>query len=198
LNTTTKVWVSYILVTKTYNANKNLISSVSQGYDITTSAWKNTISHTYTYDANNNNLTDWLKTWSAGGAWDNTELDTYTYDSDNNIVSEVYQDWSVTGSNWLNSDSAHYYYTKKNGPNSGIASIYKSENNLNIYPNPASQAIHINFNGTISDRLTIINMLGEVVYSQNYIANQTIDLTGFAKGIYIVKVGKQTQKLIIE
>jgi hypothetical protein len=197
-NGTTKVWISYILITKTYDGNNNLISNLSQSFDITTNAWKNSTSNTYNYDANKNKLTDWHKTWNAGGTWDNTELDTYTYDSDNNIVSELYQDWSLLNKNWLNTDSAHYYYTKKNGPNTGIATIYKSENNLNIYPNPASQFVNINFNAAVSDHLTLINILGEVVYSQNYIANQSIDLTGFTKGIYIVKVGNQTQKLIIE
>ncbi|MBI3232545.1 MAG: T9SS type A sorting domain-containing protein [Bacteroidetes bacterium] len=198
-NGSTSAWVSYILVTYTYDANKNQTSSLFQSWDTQSSSWKNTYSHTFTYDLNKNMLTDLFKTYNVGGTWDNTELDTYTYDADNNQLSEVYQDWVIASGNWLNTDSSHYYYTKKNtNPNNGVALLNVANKELNIYPNPATNIATINFETTSKEILTIVNLLGEQVYTQSYIANQTIDLSSFSKGIYIVKVGTAVGKLVVE
>jgi len=198
-NGSSSAWVSYILVTNTYDVNKNLISYLSQSWDAQSSSWKNTYLYTYTYDMNKNMLTNLFKTYNTGGTWDNTELDTYTYDVDNNRLSETYQEWVKGSSSWLNTDSAYYYYTKKNtNPNNGIALLNDVKKELNIYPNPASKIVTVNYESPSRESLTIVNLLGEQVYTQTYTPNQTIDLTGFSKGIYIVKVGTAVSKLVVE
>ena len=73
---------------------------------------------------------------------------------------------------------------------------------IKIAPNPATNFIKIdidNFNLNQQYSCTIINVLGECVYAsiiKN--ANNSIDVSHFAKGIYYVKVNEAMVKLIVE
>ena len=77
-----------------------------------------------------------------------------------------------------------------------------SENNsLNIYPNPNNGefTINANFNETQNIKLDIVDMYGRVIYSDNYnnnIVNQNIDVKGFAKGIYYVRLTTDNNSMV--
>ncbi len=81
------------------------------------------------------------------------------------------------------------------------------QNQLNIYPNPASTSINIKVKNA-DDNLTIeiIDLQGIVVFSNNYRVMQneviTINISSFANGIYIVKLNGEnnfgTVKMIKE
>ncbi len=82
--------------------------------------------------------------------------------------------------------------------------IQHSSSRITIYPNPAKDIVTISSKEKIKE-LSIINQLGQVVYSNSLNNNQssTINIQGFAKGLYIVKIitikGELiTEKLIIE
>ena len=74
-------------------------------------------------------------------------------------------------------------------------------NQINIYPNPAKNEIHISNIDAVSTEIRIFNVLGKQVFYQPKITEKTIDISSFNKGIYIVKLdvdGKtKTQKLVI-
>ncbi|MDP9956303.1 hypothetical protein J2X97_001940 [Epilithonimonas hungarica] len=80
------------------------------------------------------------------------------------------------------------------------------KNSISIYPNPASDKITISLNNQPLKEsfVSIIDMTGKVVYSQNINnANKlTIDVRGFSKGNYIVTIQNQkqnhSQKIIIK
>ncbi|MBN9484905.1 MAG: hypothetical protein BGO70_05705 [Bacteroidetes bacterium 43-93] len=79
----------------------------------------------------------------------------------------------------------------------GITVIEKEV--LSIYPNPAKDRVIINMNNpaeTKSD-LTIFNMNGQKLYQQSFNGNHTeVDLKGWAKGIYFIKIENENLRLI--
>ena len=82
-------------------------------------------------------------------------------------------------------------------------------NNLNIYPNPANQTVHISFdviNKTNDIQIKMYDLSGREVYSKTFEAthqfNHTINVDDYARGIYFVRIdnGNQNaaQKLILK
>src|SRR6185436_14561593 len=60
---------------------------------------------------------------------------------------------------------------------------------LQLYPNPAEQSIAISHPSLSKGEIKILNMLGEEVFSQySLLTPYSIDVSGFAKGIYLVEV----------
>ena len=87
------------------------------------------------------------------------------------------------------------------------------ENNVlkgdfNVYPNPNNGIFTIEFNNVKSDDylLTVTNVLGQEVYTSSITSNglnsETVDLTEFDKGIYILEISNDnatiSEKIIIE
>jgi hypothetical protein len=73
--------------------------------------------------------------------------------------------------------------------------IQESEMLLSVFPNPTSDVIHINHSG--SNFLELINVTGKVVFQTQFVDQTQIDVTAINKGIYFVKVGNNTQRIII-
>ena len=76
-----------------------------------------------------------------------------------------------------------------------------SENNslesMRVYPNPASDVVNIQSMNT-SGKIEVINIHGQLVYSTESIDQLTrIDVSGFQKGIYFIRIGNETQRLIV-
>lgn len=61
---------------------------------------------------------------------------------------------------------------------------------VNIFPNPSTGIINVNFDEATS--ITVENILGSLVYKENLqnngVKSRSIDLTNFANGIYVVNV----------
>jgi hypothetical protein len=81
---------------------------------------------------------------------------------------------------------------------SGATSIDEGETELvSIYPNPANNSVNIETSS--KSPLTVFNLLGKVIYSDNQNSEITsIDVSDWDKGIYLVQVGITTKKLIID
>jgi len=83
--------------------------------------------------------------------------------------------------------------------NSGLTS--QSDNHFTIYPNPATDNLHINTYGKPINKIQLIDLTGKVIFSSNY-STESIDISGFDGGIYFVKSytenGVYTSKVIIE
>lgn len=84
----------------------------------------------------------------------------------------------------------------------GVEQIVK-QNQIEVYPNPASQYLNIKTEDkTVIENITIMNSLGAVVYN-NHIFTGSIDVSGFSNGVYIViidfGIGKrQIEKIMIK
>ena len=75
----------------------------------------------------------------------------------------------------------------------------------NLSPNPANESVFIAFSKTQTDEtpLRITDVTGKVVFENTYQTPQgqneiIIDVHEFSSGIYIVYLGGQSKKLIIE
>lgn len=70
---------------------------------------------------------------------------------------------------------------------------------IQVYPNPADDLVNIkidaNFNAI---SLLIFNMLGEEVYSSNPKANQSVDVSRWEKGVYIITIASQNENKIVK
>jgi len=67
------------------------------------------------------------------------------------------------------------------------------ENSINLFPNPSNGIVNIDFNGNVANnpQVKVFNQLGQLVFTQNNTtatANLSLDLSGFAKGIYSVNI----------
>jgi hypothetical protein len=74
---------------------------------------------------------------------------------------------------------------------------------MEIYPNPVSAELNIKTTGEIISRVTIIDVLGQIVYHQALASSAlSIDVSSFAPGIYVLEAettsGIMTRKFIRE
>ncbi len=77
---------------------------------------------------------------------------------------------------------------------SGIESI-ANNNSISIYPNPAKESVTIEGKGEI----TITNSLGQIVKEiKDNNVYRTLNIKDFERGVYYIKVGNTTQKLVVE
>ena len=123
---------------------------------------------------------------------------------------------SLTGHNSPNSATYHYFFynikMKENCISDFaeatavfmIPSIFEDviHNNFSIYPNPATNLINISSNESI-ESIDIYDLKGGIIFSQSKNKkNTSIDVSNFAKGIYVVKVvsmkNSNLQQLIIQ
>ncbi len=72
--------------------------------------------------------------------------------------------------------------------------------NLTMYPNPTKGKFSVltQLSTTNSELLTIFNAQGSVVYSQKIVSENTQINANLIKGIYLVKVGNVSKKLVVE
>ena len=82
-----------------------------------------------------------------------------------------------------------------------------AEYDINIYPNPSKGLISIELKDFVHKDLCIeiTNMYGEIIYNKQLVSlnkKETIDLSGHAKGLYLIKVFNdkilKTKKMVLE
>jgi hypothetical protein len=110
--------------------------------------------------------------------------------------------YSITGTN-SSSCSASAQLVQNVSICTSINQWSKAGAEYNLYPNPASSFIVIDNVNSDKNEIRIVNALGAVVISEkNYSSSRNIDVSGLAKGIYIVQIYSDNKtclkKLIIE
>lgn len=83
---------------------------------------------------------------------------------------------------------------KINGYAAGISEL--AEGKTNIYPNPASNKLHITTSNASVNEFRILDMLGSIVKVENFSSNATVDLSGFNNGLYIIQFSSSEGKMI--
>lgn len=73
---------------------------------------------------------------------------------------------------------------------------------LSIAPNPASNNVKVTLDGTESAQVRMVDVLGNVVYSEQVAGSKNIDVSGFKNGVYFVTIegnGRKTvtKKLVV-
>lgn len=110
-----------------------------------------------------------------------------------------YQASHSSNSCYLTSDSCNY------GCFTGGIESYANNNYFTIYPNPASASLNLKMSQYTSESMVAIeihNVLGEKVYENNYqigsLAHYQIDVSILPTGIYFVRLGNSTQKVVVQ
>jgi len=96
---------------------------------------------------------------------------------------------------------------KSNGTSIGIDEK-EIVNQFSLFPNPAENNVKISFNvNTLQNiQLSLIDVVGNSIYTENIsnfigVYDKTIDLSGFAEGLYVVRIktdlGTYNKKLVI-
>ena len=79
------------------------------------------------------------------------------------------------------------FIAKSNISLNGINEIFKS-NTVHIYPNPAKDNLTIETNSTKEQRLEIINLLGQTVYTSSINKKAIVNTSAYPCGVYIIKL----------
>jgi len=91
----------------------------------------------------------------------------------------------------------------------GVNNFDNNKLNLNIFPNPASQTVHLYFENKVNETVNVqfVNAQGQVVKTQMIHAKtgenrQDFDISSLSKGVYFVKINTSTslgmKKLTVE
>ncbi len=84
---------------------------------------------------------------------------------------------------------------------SGYVSVaeWSSHDEIKLYPNPANSHFFIDFGQEGQHNVLIYNIQGQLVYSNTFIGSQKeILLTGWADGMYLVRMDDQIGKLLLK
>ena len=97
-----------------------------------------------------------------------------------------------------------YAYISDNGlgvwrrPLSDFAGIeeYTVNNKVSIYPNPAKDNLTIETNLNIEQRLEILNLIGQTIYTNIINKKATVNTSAFANGVYILKLSSDKETVV--
>lgn len=190
-------WLNYSRSTNTYTTvnNKKMVSTVLE--EVFENEWINDWKDTYSYN-NDGTIKDNLsEEWNTElKTWENYSKDMVTY-SNGKMYQIVSQDWNKTGSKWDNDSRITFGYL-----GTGIdPQISEADDLVRVYPNPFTDVVNIENEGSLNGRYNLYNTNGQIVHSAN--ADKTrmrLNLNSLEKGTYFLKTmtvkGEQVIKLI--
>ena len=88
----------------------------------------------------------------------------------------------------------------RNGNITGTSGIKEItvQNDILVYPNPTKEYLTIVTNSNKEQRLEIVNLIGQTVYTSNINKKTTINTSVFANGIYILKLSSDKEKTVVK
>ncbi|MEI7677061.1 MAG: T9SS type A sorting domain-containing protein, partial [Bacteroidales bacterium] len=114
------------------------------------------------------------------------------YNSKGAIIGAVNQDYNVLA------NEEYYVLVSNSSCVSEPSNIIKITNtaihspamleSIKMYPNPVRNELKIDFDGETD--ISIVNLMGQVVYSANLIKNVVVQTSTLPSGVYLVKFGK--------
>jgi hypothetical protein len=78
----------------------------------------------------------------------------------------------------------------------GVTTFGQNENNLTLYPNPASDLIKIGANGNDAMEVKMYTLTGQLVQQGKYFPNEAIDISALSGGIYLIQADGVTFKFV--
>ena len=165
----------------------------------------------FTYDSNDNLIENLVEKWQ-NNSWVNEVKYTYTYYPNGFSNSGMYENW--INSNWVLSkclvdlfcDENIIYniseakYEVRIHSNTNYINKDKIDLNSSLFPNPATNSLTLNLSQLQqlqNASLSIYDIQGKQLLQQSLTEQQTqINISSFAKGIYIVKL--QTDEVTLQ
>ncbi len=163
--------------------------------------WGNYDAFVAKYDSNGN----FIDAIGAGGSfWNDCVYGICTDNSGNTFVTGNF--FSNNTNTYFGSDTligtGVYVFVSKIDLNvtTAIKEIKNNSFKINIYPNPATDQITIEFNASKQNALIEVrNVLGEILYSEKLKSNtlsQSINVSEFSNGVYFVTLQSDKQKVV--
>lgn len=78
----------------------------------------------------------------------------------------------------------------------GVTTFGQNENNLTLYPNPASDLIKIGANSNDVMEVKMYTLTGQLVQQGKYFPNEAIDISALSVGIYLIQANGVTFKFV--
>ena len=183
---------TYQVGTHTYSTAGTYVDSLSafSGCDsiITTNLTVNPIPPTPTITQTGNTL---HSSAASGNQWYKTSgIITGATNQTYNPTANGYYYTIVTLAGCRSDSSGHYYYT--------TVGIEENENNngIFIYPNPAKDNLTIETNSNLEQKIEIINLIGQTIYTSYINKKGIINTSTFAKGVYILKLSSDKETVV--
>lgn len=192
-NTTGSVWDYSMRYLYTYTTAGYKDLETTQSYNLTSLTWVNIVLTDHNYDANNKEIETLESNWNTTtSTWQIITRKTYEYIGGNLVAEDNYSNWN-TAMSYFNNHIRFEHHCRST--HVGIYDISGAEQ-FSLYPNPVStQNLIIN---TLENTTFIISDIagktmqsGEVTIGEN-----AIQLQDFSTGVYVVKVGNNTKRLI--
>ena len=144
-------------------------------------AWVNYRKYTYIYDVNGNSIAGKLEAWQNNN-WSSFAAELSVYSSTNvnySVFAARYEAHFVSFTNGINENSI--------------------KNNLSLFPNPATNSLTLNLSQLKmlqNTSVSVYDIQGKLLLHQSITQPLTeLNITQFAKGIYIVKVNSDSEIL---
>ena len=71
------------------------------------------------------------------------------------------------------------------------------KNNVTIYPNPATTEITVNNPTNERTLVEMFNLVGQKVYSEQFVNSTKINVSNMKAGVYMLKVNNHTTKVVV-
>jgi Secretion system C-terminal sorting domain/Outer membrane protein Omp28 len=175
-----KLHILYVEDTLFYSAP----NGENQHYDVFRKAASNIQGVDLTVPANINDSTVVLTETASNSAWNKNRIYTLAFvqnASDKTILNAAKSNVVKTAS-------------------TGIKTL--QDIGVQLFPNPATDVLHINLNNSGWNKISMLNILGSEVLNSVIYNSEKLDLSKYNKGVYFVSIenaqGKTTQKILIK
>jgi len=181
-------WENVVKLTSIYDDNNLLISYESHAYDGVSTLDE------YTYNENGDELTYILSEWIDDDHWSPFYKVSDFYDENFNQTEYWSENREISGGAWTNFLKEEYTWNSFQ-----TANLESFNTKINIYPNPASEKILIDYNSNKIFNVEMFTILGKKVKELKN--TKKIDVSDLKSGIYFMKISNQnfnyTKKIII-
>jgi hypothetical protein len=194
-NNFSSVWDNSSKTAYTYDQANNMTEKLEQFWDFGTNNWRNSANSVYSYDTSKNNILQIDQIWNnATNFFQNVDRFRRTYNANHQMTTQVADKWNIGGF-WENrsGDQFNRYYYETYTLDIP-ATAKKLDANLNIYPVPANNMLHIELGFTKPQAFTaaIISITGKVIrqWGEQPTASysKSINVNDLPAGNYILKV----------
>jgi hypothetical protein len=200
------MWNPSTMYSNTFDTTGNLINTLFQTYDSVSASWVNSTLNSYSSFVSGNPQMDLLQNWdtAGGGQWDNIMQFANSYNGYNQLTSKIGESWNIVGTFEfaLGDPMSNYYYETYTPSNVSVKNVAGNTSEVNIYPVPAQNMLHIdlNWNEAQAATITIYDVQGRVMRqwdapngTQYYSA---VSVDNLATGTYFVKINGTQEQIV--
>lgn len=181
----------YIRILYTYDEKDRLSEEMIQAWDRKDSKWYETGKYVHSYDEENNQVISKSYVYS-GGNWMTDGRIECAYDDEGDL--NLCEYYGINANRPLDAYCVYEYSDK-----TGTLHIAESEE-INVYPNPAISFFELSVSETlVGKEAYLFDVSGKQV--KTIVLNEQkirIDTSGLPVGIYFVKAGPETKKIILK